>query len=406
MFSDPVKQFFDAAYGALNELPNRFHNALDVDELEAFCTQRRRELETHRRVVLCACEDSDTELKIRLDDGLGAVVEDVVKLLDLAVAGRTRLDDLYLRCQADPSLFSTWGQEKEARGRRLEQIRQTALETVQNLFRAVSGTLGSPAREQTPASPPASESGEPHAILNDDPTFEEGSQEQTDGKPSSECGGTDERSLQSGEDGGNDFRLTGAVWHIRFEEGGENGDFPDRQDSILRHLARLLAEPNHRFPALEFFPQPPGAAPLPHLGRDANSDSRALLECEGRMRRLVQEIKDASDARDTETVNKLRNEFERLAEHVNAEKAARKHGHKRMCGTLSPAEKADQALRVGLERLKKRFQQKGLPKLADHLHKYLCNTACVWWYAPPPGTSPWHVTRPDPSSPDRINCSR
>jgi hypothetical protein len=124
------------------------------------------------------------------------------------------------------------------------------------------------------------------------------------------------------------------------------------------------------------------------------------------MRRLVQEIKEASDARDTETVTKLREEFERLTEHVQTEKTARKHGHKKKCGTPSPAEKADQALRVGLKRLKKRFREKGLPKLADHLDKYLDNTEGEWWYAPPPGTSPWHVTPPDPSSPDRINGCR
>jgi hypothetical protein len=113
------------------------------------------------------------------------------------------------------------------------------------------------------------------------------------------------------------------------------------------------------------------------------------------MRRLVQEIKDASDARDTETVTKLREEFERLTEHVETEKAARKHGHKKKCGPPSPAEKADQALRVGLERLKKRFREKALPKLADHLDKYLDNAGGEWWYAPPPGTRPWHVTCPE-----------
>jgi hypothetical protein len=183
MFSDPVKQFFDAAYWALNELPNQFHSALDVDALEAFCTQRRRELESRRRVLLCACEDCDTELRITLEDGLGAVVEDVVKLLDLAVAGRTRLDELYIRCQADPSLLSTWGQEKEARWRRLEQLRQTALETVHNLFRAVSGTLGSLARARIPAGLPASEGGEAHATLNNDSASEEGPDGRTEGMP-------------------------------------------------------------------------------------------------------------------------------------------------------------------------------------------------------------------------------
>jgi hypothetical protein len=86
--------------------------------------------------------------------------------------------------------------------------------------------------------------------------------------------------------------------------------------------------------------------------------------------------------------------------------AERKHGFKKKCGTLSPREKADQALRVGLKRLKKSFREKGLPKLAAHLDKYLDNAAGEWLYAPPPDTSSWHVTLPDPSSPDRINGDR
>jgi hypothetical protein len=194
------------------------------------------------------------------------------------------------------------------------------------------------------------------------------------------------------------FQLNGTVLHVHYEESGEEGVFPDRSDSVLRHLARLLAEPNRRFHALDFYPPPPGEAPLPHYGRDTSSDERAAKEYEERLRQLAREIKEADDAHDTETAGRLREEFERLAAHHKREKAARKCGHEKRCGTPSPEEKADQALRVGLERAKNRFRESKLPKLADHLDKYLDNGGCEWWYAPPPETSPWHVIIPDQRS--------
>jgi hypothetical protein len=65
----------------------------------------------------------------------------------------------------------------------------------------------------------------------------------------------------------NALRLVGEVWRIRYGGGGEAGDFHDRSGSALRHLARLLAEPNRRFRALEFYPPPASAAQLPRLVR-------------------------------------------------------------------------------------------------------------------------------------------
>jgi hypothetical protein len=193
----------------------------------------------------------------------------------------------------------------------------------------------------------------------------------------------------------NVFRLTGEVWHVHYEEDDEAGNFPDRSDSVLRHLARLLVEPNRRFGALVFYPPPPGTASLPYLGRDERTDSQAMEEYKKRLKQLTQEIKEAKDAYDTDTANKLHAEFDKLMNHVKSEKAARGRGHQKRCGTFSPTEKADQTLRVGLGNLMKRFRVKNLPKLAAHLDKYLGNTACEWWYAPPPGTSLWHVTCPD-----------
>jgi hypothetical protein len=165
----PFKQFVDAAHGTLNELSTQYHNALSAEALEAFCTQRRRELEKLRRVVLHACAGCDPELRITLEGGLGAIVEDVGNLLDRAIADRMRLEELHIRSQADHSLFLTWGKEKEAAGRRFEQLRQNAHATVNDLFRAAGGAASSPAREKIPASLPASEDGEKHVAPSSDP---------------------------------------------------------------------------------------------------------------------------------------------------------------------------------------------------------------------------------------------
>jgi hypothetical protein len=205
----------------------------------------------------------------------------------------------------------------------------------------------------------------------------------------------------------NSLCLVGAVWHVRYEEDGKVAHFADRQDSVLRHLARLLAEPNRRFSALDFRPPPPdwlppvvGAARLAPVGQDASSDAKALRDYERELRRLAQEIKEADDAHDAETAARLRAEFDKLKEHLDRETVARRLGHKKQCGSLGPEEKADQALRMGLRRLTESLRKKGLPKLADHLDKYLDNTGGEWWYAPPPGTSHWHVPQSDPSTAD------
>jgi hypothetical protein len=117
----------------------------------------------------------------------------------------------------------------------------------------------------------------------------------------------------------NTLRLSGNVWHVRYGDGDEAGDFKDQTNSVFRHLARLLAEPNRRFGASAFYPPPPGRSPcsgapaLPRYGRDASSDDQAMKEYEAEMRRLVQELKEAEEAGDTEEAARLRNKFKALA---------------------------------------------------------------------------------------------
>lgn len=186
------------------------------------------------------------------------------------------------------------------------------------------------------------------------------------------------------------LQCVGDVWQLRYQE--ENGKFQDRSDSSLRHLARLLSEPHRRIQAIDFFHTPSGSSPLPYLGRDDSTDHQAAEDYEQELRKLVKEIKEAEDYGDMATAAKCRKEFDSLTEHLESEKAARKRGHKKKCGTRSPREKADQALRVGLSRLKEKLRRKGLPKLADHLDRFLDNKDGEWYYAPPPGIS-WHVTQ-------------
>jgi hypothetical protein len=194
------------------------------------------------------------------------------------------------------------------------------------------------------------------------------------------------------------FQLDGEVWRIQYEEDDKPGTFTDRPDSALRHCARLLAAPRTKFVVEDFYPPPPGAGPLPSYGRDADSDDQAMREYEKDLRRLETEIREAKDAHDYETAERLGEEFKALADRVKSEKDARKLGHKKLCGTKSPREKADHTLDVALRRLKDRFREKGLPKLADHLDGYIRHEGGKWWYERPPETSPWEVTLHDSSS--------
>jgi hypothetical protein len=194
------------------------------------------------------------------------------------------------------------------------------------------------------------------------------------------------------------FHLDDEVWRIQYEKDEKPRTFQDRHDSALRHCARLLASPHKKLIPEEFFPPPPGGGRLPSYGRDADSDDQAMSEYEKDLRRMASEIKEAKDAHDHETADRLGEEFKALATRVESEKAARKLGHKKLCGTESPREKADHTLDVALRRLKDRFREKGLPKLADHLDSYIRHEQGNWWYEPPSETAPWHVIISDPSS--------
>jgi hypothetical protein len=196
----------------------------------------------------------------------------------------------------------------------------------------------------------------------------------------------------------NVFQLDGGAWRVGYRDGNESGTFTDRKNSVERRLARMLAEPNRRFCALDFYPPPSGVMAIPKSNRDESSDSLALQQEKKRLTQLVIEIQEAEAAQDTEEAEKLRDEFEKLTKHCKSEMKSRKQGHKKRCGTLSPPEKADQAIRVGLERLKNRLKSRGLPKLADHLDKFINNSSGEWQYAPPPGTSQWNVIFPKTTS--------
>jgi hypothetical protein len=128
------------------------------------------------------------------------------------------------------------------------------------------------------------------------------------------------------------------------------------------------------------------------MERDARSDDKAMQEYETRLEQLTQEIKEADKAMDTETAEKLRGDFDRLAEFFTAEKKARLRGHTPRCGKLSPPGKADQNLRMGFKRLTERLCKAGMPKLADHLTECIVPRCGEWRYVQSPGTPSWEVS--------------
>jgi hypothetical protein len=191
----------------------------------------------------------------------------------------------------------------------------------------------------------------------------------------------------------NSMTLAGKVWTIM--HGAELGRYQDRKDSFLRHLARLLAEPNRKLAPQDFFPPPPGAAPLPPMGHDEAVGPEGLTDLESRMTYLANEIKDASAAQDTESAARLRDELDRLTPRAIAYEKARRGGHKISCGTLAPDEKADQNLTVNLNELITRLRNSGMPKLADHLTSSIIHKSQTWMYAPPTDTPPWCISHPE-----------
>jgi hypothetical protein len=190
----------------------------------------------------------------------------------------------------------------------------------------------------------------------------------------------------------NSLLLDGQMWSVCF--GDEDSTFPDREDSGLRHLARLFAEPNRRFSPADFYPPPPGQAPIPNMGRDNRSDGQAMSAYERDLFRLARDIQEAEKDGDFETAAKLRTEFGQLSEHVESEKAAMKGKHRKQTGSLSPDEKASQSLRMAVNRAIERFRGKGMPNLAEHIKSFVSITIDVVMYAPPPGALLWEVTHP------------
>jgi hypothetical protein len=119
---------------------------------------------------------------------------------------------------------------------------------------------------------------------------------------------------------GNQFELEGGdTWRVHYADAREAGRFQERTDGHLGHLAMLLAAPYQQFQIEDFYPPPPGASALPYFGRDDGSDSQAMQRTEARMRELAQEIKDAKSAGDTETAERLEEEFRALADHARKE---------------------------------------------------------------------------------------
>jgi hypothetical protein len=185
--------------------------------------------------------------------------------------------------------------------------------------------------------------------------------------------------------------LVGEMWEVKYEE--EMGKFADRKGSGFRHLARLLAEPSKQFYPADFFPQPSGSLPIPHMGLDARSDDEAMKEYAREMWRITEEIKEAEAADDSQEAEMLRTEFDELKKHVTAEQKARNKGHANLVGT-APNRGMRATVFMSFHRLFNTLRKRKMPHLADHLEKHITANHGGCKYTPPPGTPPWDVTHP------------
>jgi hypothetical protein len=341
----PLKQFVEAAHGTLNELSIQYHNADSFDTLEAFCTQRRRELEKHRRVVLCVCGDGDPQQTITLEAGLGAVVEDVSNLLDLAVADRKRLDELHIRCQDDPSLILTWGQEKEAGGRRLEQLQQNAHATVHALVCTAGGALMS----LTSRAPVSSDPPNPPAPFQ--------------------------------------FEKLGGVWHIRFKE--EQTQIGDEDLEGLAYVARLLASPDKAVKATDLSPAPVSVrlSEKPH-DLDLAYSREGQDRINAQRQRLQNELDDALELGQADKAQELKEALDALEEFHRKDQA--KSGKPRRINN-TPEWRADDRVRKAIAAVRKKLHERGLSSLADHLEKHIEHSERSFTYRPEKPAPAWVI---------------
>src|SRR5262249_39366461 len=153
------------------------------------------------------------------------------------------------------------------------------------------------------------------------------------------------------------------------EQDEEAKTLQNRKDSAIHHLIRLLAAPGKEIGVEEFFPPPPDAvhSHSPTYDSDDANDEQAISEKARRAQQLAEKIKEAREELEPAKAAEMQKECHALMDEVAAEKAARKRGRKKKCGPRSPIEKINNNMSMAMSRLRDRFRENGLPKLADHL---------------------------------------
>jgi hypothetical protein len=178
-------------------------------------------------------------------------------------------------------------------------------------------------------------------------------------------------------------------WRVQFA--GEAETYAARKDGAFRYLVKVLANPGRNLDVNTLCEQPRSEMiPNRAAGKGAEdaSDSQALDASEEELRRLVREIREAEAANDDETAQKLRQEFDTLADHVQKEKGFA--GRKKKLGPKSPAEKAHHAIATALRRLSSRLGER-MPELAGHLAKSLKYDFPHIGYFPVGVAPAWHI---------------
>jgi hypothetical protein len=178
---------------------------------------------------------------------------------------------------------------------------------------------------------------------------------------------------------------------VRFDD--EQASYQARKDSAFNYLTKLFAIPGKKLDVNTLRGQP-ASEPIPDrattAGEEDASDEEAIVTEEAEMRRLALEIQEAGAANDTETAERLRQQFDALAEHVRGEKGPRGRKKKEKLGPKSPAERAHHAIAKSLRDLRERLRPK-MPKLAAHLDDALKMESPHIGYFPSADAPTWAI---------------
>lgn len=183
------------------------------------------------------------------------------------------------------------------------------------------------------------------------------------------------QTLPPGEVAGPTFKRDGDFWRIRFEN--EQASFKDGVG--IRHISRLLAEPERKFHCSELLAIEAGIKDAPHLGTGGDAaDRKAIKDCKARLADLKEQLEEAQSDNDLGRIDSLREQVEKIEDYLSS--VVGLHGKPRKAA--DDGERVRKKIQVAISRSITSIQRHH-PELARHLRKHV-KTGVFCIYSPEP----------------------